>query len=400
MDKPNTPHSAPSTKAVLRTRASRGGSALRKTVTALSLLLMAGTTFGLASCGGDDDYIYVSKVLAAGDSLNDVGTFGLRFTVGSGDATAPNLVWTDKVAEYTGAGTLCPAYQGSANGSGFKSVAGCTGYAVGGAQINPATLQTVKLAGMDLVNGATLDSDSTPQSIVQQIKDMGAAHHFVSTDLVLVDGGGNDMRVLAGSLFPGLDARNPLAPDALAAYKTVLKDLLPATVVDAAASPEALAQLGGAYMQKTAGMLAQSVRTELLDKGARRVVVLNTPNLAQAPALNKAPEQAKAIAGAWSAAYNAELQKQLGGDGRIEIADLHKLINDWTTNPAAYGFSNAVDKACGNLSIETCTAQALTDKVNPNWNRYLFADALHATPYGNEKLALAVTNQIRQRGWN
>ncbi len=190
----------------------------------LSLVGLAAAAL-VAACGGGDGP--QPQVYVAGDSLNDVGVFGRRSTVQSADTSNPYKVWVDHVAANAGVDSLCAAYDGTAD---FAPKAGCTGYAVGGAQINPVTLQRTS----GLVSGAAIDSDSTPMSIVQQIKDMAAGRTFEPHDLILVDGGGNDANALASSLLEGLNPNNPLRAQAIAAYATILKDLLPAATVDAA----------------------------------------------------------------------------------------------------------------------------------------------------------------------
>lgn len=172
----------------------------------------------LAGCGGGDPVEPDPRVFVAGDSLNDVGVFGVRFTVQSSDPDTPYLVWTDLVAGAVGAGSLCAAYDGNA---AFAEVPDCTGYAVGGAQINPVSLQ--RTGG--LVSGATVGSDAQPGSIVHQIRDMAEGRSFTSQDMVLIDGGGNDANALASSLLEGLNPSNPFAAQAIGAYATILKDL-------------------------------------------------------------------------------------------------------------------------------------------------------------------------------
>lgn len=358
----------------------------------------------LAGCGGGDPVEPEPRVFVAGDSLNDVGVFGIRFTIQSSNTASPYLVWTDLVASSLGADPLCAAYNGAA---AFALVANCTGYAVGGAQINPVSL--TRTGG--LVTSATIGSDSTPASIVHQIRNMAQGRTFGSQDTVLIDGGGNDANALASSLLEGLNPANPFAGQAINAYATILEDLVPEATVDAAVAaagggdPTALIQLGGLYLQTTATMLADAVRDELLSRGAQRVVVFNLPDLSNTPALNDQPDEAKAIVTGWAQAMNARLQTELGSNPRVLVIDFFGTLNGWVANPGSArvglaSLSNVTDRACGNLNIATCTDAGLDASGPLGWRTHLFADNLHATPFGNQLMANHVQAQLSARGWN
>lgn len=363
----------------------------------LSLVGLA-TAALVAACGGGDE----PMVYAAGDSLNDVGVFGVRFTVQSADASNPYKIWVDHIAASAGISSMCAAYDGNA---AFAVQSGCTGYAVGGAQINPVTL--LRTGG--LVSGATIGSDTTPMSVVQQIKDMASGRTFGPQDLILIDGGGNDANAIATSLLEGLAGN----PQAIAAYSDILKDLLPATTVDAAvaaaiatpSSPTALIELGGAYMQATAAMLTSAIQTELLAKGAQRVVVLNLPDLSKTPALNTQPDSAKAIVSAWAQAMNTKLQSDLGAEPKVLIVNFFGTLNGWVADKGSariglVSLSNVTERACGNTSAASCSEAALDTSGPGDWRTHLFADNLHATPFANQLTANHVQAQIKAKGWN
>jgi outer membrane lipase/esterase len=362
------------------------------------------TAFAIAGCGGGDPVEPPRQVYVAGDSLNDVGVFGVRFTVQSANAGSPYTVWTEQVAQAAGVASLCAAYKGNES---FAPVANCTGHAVGGAQINPVSLQRTS----NLVSGATIGSDATPMSIVQQIKNMAHGRTFGSKDLILVDGGGNDANALASSLLEGLNPANPFRAQAIGAYATILKDLLDDATVDAAVTlalggnPTALIQLGGAYMQAAATMLSSTIKSELLAKGAQRVVLLNLPDLSKTPALNAQPDQGKDIVRAWSQAMNAQLQTDLASESRVLVVDFYATINGWVSNPASgsiglASLSNVTTRACGNVTITNCTDSGLDSSGPGDWRTHLFADNLHSTPFGNQLLANVVQARIASKGWN
>jgi outer membrane lipase/esterase len=370
------------------------------------LSIAAGVVMMVSGCGGGDPASVPpiieaqAKAYVAGDSLVDVGVFGIRFTVQSSNAASPFLVWPELISNGFNLGKLCAAYNG---GSAFAPIANCTGYGVGGAQINPATI--VKTSGQ--VSGVTIDSDATPVSIIKQITDMSAGRTFGSKDLIMLDGGGNDINDIATPLLEGLflESVSPGAgATAIGVYKTLLKDLLPASIVDPAATPTDLANLGGAYMQALATMMANAIKTKLIANGAQRIVVLNVPDLSKTPDLIS-QTAAHATLDGWARAFNGKLQTELGSESsKVLIADFYGTLNGFAANPSsasigAVSLTNVTTKACGSTSIGACTDTLLNTNGPATWRTHLFADGLHSTPFGNELLAQTVRNAITAKGW-
>ncbi|RZJ54265.1 MAG: phospholipase, partial [Acidovorax sp.] len=158
----------------------------------------------LAACGGGGSdtapSAAVTSVKVAGDSLADSGTFGYKFTVQGSAATGVGStpIWPERVATSYGQ-SLCAYYR--FNGSAFGTNAACTNYAVGGGRINNPTAPT------------------SPVSITQQLKDMGA-RGYSANDLVLIDGGGNDAADLIGAYLRA-------STDSGQAYAALLSSVLP-----------------------------------------------------------------------------------------------------------------------------------------------------------------------------
>lgn len=362
---------------------------------------LLGAAIVLAGCGGGSSA--PPKAYVAGDSLNDVGVFGVRFTVQSASPSTTYRVWPELIASGYRLNTLCPAYNAT-----LALVSGCTGYAVGAAQINPVTLTKTQVnPTTSLVNGAVIDSDNTAQSVVRQLQDMGSGRTFGSDDLIMVDGGGNDVGDLAQSLLEALNVTNPLRAQALVAYRTILKDLLPAATVDAVLDTDVngLINLGGAYMQQTSIMLSDAIKANVLAKGARRVVVLNIPDLSKTPSLNTQGPNAAAIVNGWAQAANATLAAQLSAESaKVVIVDFYSVLNGFVANPSSASINgtaltNVTDKACGTTDIKVCTDAGLDSSGPATWRTYLFADNLHSTPFGNELMAQSVRAAIHAKGW-
>lgn len=362
----------------------------------------------LAACGGGGadttPATAVTAVKVMGDSLADSGTFGLKFTV---QGTAPTgagstAIWPERVAASYGR-TLCPHYV-SAGGS-FSAKADCTNYAVGGGRINNFTAPT------------------SPVSILQQLKDAGAAG-YATGDLVLIDGGGNDAADLIGAYLGA-------SRDGGKAYAALLGTVLDAATVNSllAGGATGMAQAGGAYMQALATQFAVTIKAQTLDKGATRVAVLNMPGVTLTPkfrmvlasisAANGAATaaQAQTLFDGWVQAFNAKLAAALAGDGRLTVVDFYASFKDQAEHPAQYAYTNVTTPACPatgvgsdglpTYSFPTCTAAALSAMTPPAgatggadwWKSYGFADSFHPTPFGHQLMGQLVSRSLSQAGW-
>lgn len=362
----------------------------------------------LAACGGGGadttPATAVTAVKVMGDSLADSGTFGLKFTV---QGTAPTgagstAIWPERVAASYGR-TLCPHYA-SAGGS-FSAKADCTNYAVGGGRINNFTAPT------------------SPVSILQQLKDAGAAG-YATGDLVLIDGGGNDAADLIGAYLGA-------SRDGGKAYAALLGTVLDAATVNSllAGGATGMAQAGGAYMQALATQFAATIKAQTLDKGATRVAVLNMPGVTLTPKFRMvlasisaangaaAAAQAQTLFDGWVQAFNAKLAAALAGDGRLTVVDFYASFKDQAEHPAQYAYTNVTTPACPatgvgsdglpTYSFPTCTAAALSAMTPPAgatggadwWKSYGFADSFHPTPFGHQLMGQLVSRSLSQAGW-
>lgn len=362
----------------------------------------------LAACGGGGadttPATAVTAVKVMGDSLADSGTFGLKFTV---QGTAPTgagstAIWPERVAASYGR-TLCPHYV-SAGGS-FSAKADCTNYAVGGGRINNFAAPT------------------SPVSILQQLKDAGAAG-YATGDLVLIDGGGNDAADLIGAYLGA-------SRDGGKAYAALLGTVLDAATVNSllAGGATGMAQAGGAYMQALATQFAATIKAQTLDKGATRVAVLNMPGVTLTPKFRMvlasisaangaaAAAQAQTLFDGWVQAFNAKLAAALAGDGRLTVVDFYASFKDQAEHPAQYAYTNVTTPACPatgvgsdglpTYSFPSCTAAALSAMTPPAgatggadwWKSYGFADSFHPTPFGHQLMGQLVSRSLSQAGW-
>lgn len=363
----------------------------------------------LAACGGSDPAITSVKVM--GDSLADSGTFGLKFTVQGSAATGTGStpIWPELVAQAVAdAGPLCAYYRVNLLTQAVTTQTGCSNYAVGGGRINNAS------------------NPQDPRSITLQLQNAAQVNgSYKSTDLLLIDGGGNDAAEVVGAYLGAASGAQGLAT-----YRALLASLLPAATVDTLLGqvngPE---QAGGAYMVALANAFHGAIQASALDKGASKIALLNLPDITLTPRFQQVlagvaqqagaaqAQQAQALFRQWITAFNTQLASRFAGNAKVAVVDFYGTLTDQVAHPAKYGLSNAAGTACPVVSVGsdglpnynflTCTATALSANPpgglisGPNWwKTYLFSDSFHPTPYGHQLLADSVSAAVRAKGWN
>ena len=380
----------------------------------------------LAACGGGgadqtSQRAGITSIKVMGDSLSDVGVFkgiptnGRIFSV-QDSASEPNTDWTERIAALLGVPQLCNffKYTGAA-AAPFSLVPGCTSYAVGGGRINNFNPQT--------------GAGASPFSITYQLQVASSAGNYKSTDLLLIDGGGNDAADLVGAYLNA-------AKDGGASYAAMTGTLIPAgTLAPMLANGQAgLAQVGGTYMVALADKFYDSIKTNALDKGAERILVLNTPGITNTPRFQMvlggiaaaygggatgagARAQSEALFKSWVEAFNSRLATLVANDKRIVLVDFYTAFNDQIANPAQYGLTNVTTPACpitgmGSdglplYNFQTCTAAALSAMTPPAgatggsnwWQTYAFSDGFHPTPLGYQLMSQLVAKSLATAGW-
>ena len=380
----------------------------------------------LAACGGGgadptSQRASITSIKVMGDSLSDVGVFkgiptnGRIFSV-QDSASEPNTDWTERIAALLGVPQLCNffKYTGAA-AAPFSLVPGCTSYAVGGGRINNFNPQT--------------GAGASPFSITYQLQVASSAGNYKSTDLLLIDGGGNDAADLVGAYLNA-------AKDGGASYAAMTGTLIPAATLGPmlASGQAGLAQVGSAYMVALADKFYASIKTSALDKGAERILLLNTPGITNTPRFQMvlggiaaaygggatgagARAQSEALFKSWVEAFNSRLATLVANDKRIVLVDFYTAFNDQIANPAQYGLTNVTTPACpitgmGSdglplYNFQTCTAAALSAMTPPAgatggsnwWQTYAFSDGFHPTPLGYQLMSQLVAKSLATAGW-
>jgi phospholipase/lecithinase/hemolysin len=355
------------------------------------LLAAAAMAALLAGCGGGGDgdqtpRVKYAKLVTFGDSLSDVGTYGVGVVASMGGgkytvngSTAKN--WTELLAAQAKVTAPCPAQ------TGLNSVAslggpvpvvnhsGCYSYAQGGARVtDPTGPGNANLLALGDASGA-LGQLTVP--VVTQIGNHLAATggSFAADDLVTVLAGAND-------LFMQVNVVNATAQaggDANAA---------------AAAAVQAMGVAGA--------QLAGYVQQLILAKGAQHVVVVNIPDVSLTPMAVAAGASSQALIKTMTSTFNDQL-KALATLPNVLLVDSFTAIQQQVANPAQFGVTNATTPACdltGKLAqLPTslvCTSATL---IAGDVSHYYFADSVHPTPYGYQLLAGLVTDQLLKKGW-
>jgi outer membrane lipase/esterase len=367
----------------------------------------------LAACGGGDDTtlapakVPVTSLRVMGDSLADVGTFGLKFTV-QGNDTYPERVAT---AYSLGKGCNFFAFDGTTFAANTAKT-GCTNYAVGGGVINRAS--------------STLTA-ADPRGLAVQFAAATAAGNFGVGDLLLVDGGGNDAAALVGAYLQA-------STDKGAAYLALLGTVLTADQVTAAAAGGAtgLAGAGATYMTALADNFYTLLKTSALDKGATRIAVLNMPAVTHTPRFQTvldgiaaaygggtpgatARAQSEALFKSWVEAFNTRLAAKFSGSTQVVVVDFYGTFNRQMASPATYGLTNVTTPACPatgtgadglpTYTFATCTDAALAAAppagvTATDWYKsYLYSDSFHPTALGHQLLATEITKALTTAGW-
>ncbi|HUR87665.1 MAG TPA: SGNH/GDSL hydrolase family protein [Ramlibacter sp.] len=359
----------------------------------------------VVACGGGGDAAppktAISRVIIAGDSLADAGTFGAKFTVQkASDPAAGYPVYAQIIATNYGLPMPCNFFASSTGGASFTTNAACRDFAVGGGHIvNPPS------------QGGAVAPFALAVQLGAALQVMGGTYQ--NTDLIIVDAGGNDAADLVAAY---LGAASGAA--GVQAYQTFLLQQLDAATIGATLpTANGAAILAGMYMQKLADTYWATVKATTLDKGATHVAILNVPDITLTPRFKAVLAQVSAqfgqasaqqLQGAiqqWIQAFNAKLKADINGDTRVALVPFYEDFTDELASPAQYGLTNATTPACGETGFPATCVDAQLDATPPAgatagwWKTYAFSNGFHPTPYGHSLLAGSVSRALARAGW-
>lgn len=376
----------------------------------------------LAACGGGEATVAgsvgpvgvptskgtFSAVVSFGDSLSDLGTyspatsltgngappfFGGKFTNNSATST----VWVENLALSMGL-LITPAEMGFA-GQSVKCPAAanpalaatCTGYGQGGSRVTDP-------------NGIGHSTGALTVPVKTQIANhLARFSSFKSSDLIMVFAGANDVFTQFGA-FTTSAAK--IQADAMVGKLTADQANLALFAAQSQAQGE---------MKKAALELAGYVRSEILAKGGKYVLVMTLPDIADTPFGNSLPESVRPSLTDLSLVFNLWLREGLSQQP-AQILDGFALFKDLYANPAKYGISNNKVPACDASKIAAITGGAVTDgsslfcnstagapynglRAGADVNTWAFADGVHPTTGGHKVISDAVGAQLKAFGW-
>lgn len=363
----------------------------------------------LAACGGGGDgdqspKFQPSRIVSFGDSLSDVGSYrtpGMvafvntknafpiaetthtgKFTVNGPDAKN----WIELIAAQFGVAAPCPAQTGLTPPipplPAVNPLAGvaatptdhpeCFAYGQGGSRVTDPV--GPGNAALGLASGAPgqLTTPLVTQVAKHLAKGTGGTGKFKSDELVLVLAGGNDLFSNAALVGAGK-----------------------MTVTQA-----------GDAMTAAGNELAALVKTQMLDKGAEHVVVVNLPDVSLTPAFRFTPQrnspERQQLAFLLTTKFNTALASGLAGAGSaVVMVDAFTQSQDQFARPAQYGLSNVSVPACvKDATILYDSALVCNTKTvgTADVSTFQYADDVHPTPYGYKLLAQFVTDRLAKAG--
>jgi outer membrane lipase/esterase len=392
----------------------------RWTITALVLAC------SLAACGGGgnsgETKQTITSVKVVGASLADMGVFGYKFTVQPASAGTSYLVYSERIASTYGVKGFCKAYTFDGS-SAFTQNAGCTNFAVAGASVH------------NYVSGLGAEVTAVPTSVIKQLTDAGAAGYGANDLLIVGEASSNDAAALATAFLT--TAAATAQGQSNSAYPALLLSLLGSTDTQALLNADPTgAAAGVAYMKAVASKLTEAVKASGLSKGAQRVAVLNTLDVTRTPKFvavlagikatqgQAAATEVQTLVRAWVQAYNTQLAANVAAlGGKVVVVDLYQGFNDELDAPAQYGLINttttvcdeivnagatpgvtalstpSVAAACTDAAASSITPSTGSDGTNQWWQKALFADNFHPTPYGHQLLGQLVAKRLSEAGW-
>lgn len=363
--------------------------------------LAAAVALLAAGCGGGDDAPSspppaYTRMVSFGDSLSDVGTYrtagvaalgGGQYTVNDfNSATRPKAGtnWTEQLAHELALPAPCAARTGLNSPAGGPLAAlaqpvadhpDCFNYAQGGSRVTepfgPGNAATLALGDPRGYLGAL--TEPVAAQIERHLAVAGGS--FAAGDLVTVMAGGNDALVQLSRLTDAIKA---------------------------GASADALNVLGGQIrdaLTLAGTQLAGLIQSQLLAKGAQRVVVVLLPDVGVTPAVAALTPTQRASVSQLALAFNQPLLQAFANEPRVLVADAYTASELQAFAPAKYGLLNTNTPACDLTKVSTALFCSAATTVAADVSKYWFSDDVHLTPYGYQLLARVVTDTMTRANW-
>ena len=333
---------------------------------------------------------------------------GGKFTVNSA-ADKNDKVWTEVFAISLGAPAQCPAQTGllpnnGVTGAAVVNFAACNNYAQGSSRVtangsgpNGVALQKAPFNDVNL----GLIADSIQNQVNRHITKVGS---FGAGDLVTVNGGGNDFFMQLGAV--GVAAGGGAAAAGAGTIAGWPAATITTVTAGGAAAANAAAGAAVAGMGQAGAELASYVKTLIVGKGAKYVVVRNLGDLNITPLGATFDAGTKQLSTAMVNAFNTQLAQGLTGVAGIYILDDYVRGQAIAANPASVGHTNVTRPTCGPNAFTkpnefpSSIVCNTTNLIAGDTSKYAFADSVHPTPYAHQVAADFTIDLLRKAGVN
>ncbi len=344
------------------------------------------SSFSGGSDGSGSTKVAFSSLVSFGDSLSDVGTYGVgtvKTPFGGGKYTVngpDGKIWIDLLAAQLKQATPCAAQTGldGLASQGFSvpvvNNAGCTAYGQGGSRVtNPVGPGNKLLGGGNAVIGQLTVPVLTQMQ--NHLAAVGGA--YKGDEVVFVLAGGNDVFINL-AVFNG--------------------------TVGAGGDPNAAGTAAVTAMGVAGAELAGYIKALVVAKGAKYVVSVNLPDVSKTPFAYSLGAAAGVLINTMSKTFNAQLAAGLAGtEANVLQVDAFTVSDDQAVNPGQYGITNGTTAACDLTPAKNPLGSSLicsaSNVVAGDVSHYQFADGVHPTPFGYQLLAQLVGLQMIKKGW-
>lgn len=365
----------------------------------------------VSACGGDDDdKAHFTAVVSFGDSYSDAGTYkvgtvaalgGGKFTVNGPDG----LTWTEVLAKTVGAPAQCAAQTGMLPNNGtagapVRNIATCYNYAQGSSRISSSG------SGPNGVALQTALGQSNLGFMAISLKEQFQAHlakagGYYRSDLVTVNGGGNDVFMQLGAVGAAAGGGAPaVATGTVAGWSQATLDVV---VQGGAAAVQAAGAAAVAAMGQAGAELAADIDTLVIARRARYVVVRNLGDINVTPFGATLDAATRGLVSAMTQAFNARLASGLAGREAVVLLDDYQYSQDIAADPAKFGLSNVTTPACGPNAFGQPVGPSIVcnpgNLVAGDTSGFAFADGVHPTPLVHRLTAQRAMTLMQQAGW-
>lgn len=291
------------------------------------------------------------RMIVFGDSLSDAGTYTLvaqkhgggRFT------TNPGKLWVHLVADKLNLSMKPNRYEGF----GFPTeIIGGFNYAQGGARI---TLEHPKTPGK---------KEGSARPLTVQTQYFLKRHHFFKSDLIIVQGGANDVFAQISSLKSGT-----ITP------KEAIKNMT------------------------TAAVELSILLKKLYRVGATHLYVINLPGIERTPLILGMPAVVRALVEKMVVTFNSSLTLAMRSSG-IKVIDFYTFEKGLDDSASDFGFKNITMPACALKDLPYPTSLYCTEKtlVESDADKtYKFADLIHPSTGFSEVIGQFIISQISRQ---